>query len=151
MSQQSMNHLASLHSLFGSLSLLELLSWLLQRSWSIFVAQLLRIEEQPTMQISSLNLNLRKQLKKVQIYLMNYKSVYQTVEREEANVRTFLQSSQVKKRKMNSMVRMVKAKRGKEGCQGIINQVWRPVLQSFRSAKMKKQASVRSQRSAKQR
>lgn len=82
---------------------------------------------------------------------MNYKSVYQTVEREEANVRTFLQSSQVKKRKMNSMVRMVKAKRGKEGCQGIINQVWRPVLQSFRSAKMKKKASVRSQRSAKQR
>ena len=81
---------------------------------------------------------------------MNYKSVYQTVEREEANVRTFLQSFQVKKRKMNSMVRMVRAKRGKEGCQGIINQVWRPALQSFRSAKMKKKASVRSQRSAKQ-
>ena len=82
---------------------------------------------------------------------MNYKSVYQTVEREEANVRTFLQSSQAKKRMMNSMVRTVKARRGKEGCQGITNQVWRPVLHSFRSTKMKKKASGRSQRSAKQR
>ena len=82
---------------------------------------------------------------------MNYRSVSQTVEREEANVKTFLQSSQLKKVKMNLMVRTEKEKRRKEGCQGIINQVWRPELHNFRSTRMKKMASVRNKRNAKQR
>ena len=81
---------------------------------------------------------------------MSYRNVSQIVERKEALAK-ILQYSKVRKSMMNSKVKMVKVKKGREAYQGIINQASRMVANSLKLAKTKMMAPVRSQKSVNKR
>ena len=81
---------------------------------------------------------------------MSYRNVSQIVERKEALAK-ISQYSKVRKSMMNSKVKMVKVKKGREAYQGIINQASRMVANSLKLAKTKMMAPVRSQKSVNKR
>ena len=81
---------------------------------------------------------------------MSYRNVSLIVERKEALAK-ISQYSKVRKSMMNSKVKMVKVKKGREAYQGIINQASRVVANSLKLAKTKMMAPVRSQKSVNKR
>ena len=81
---------------------------------------------------------------------MSYRSVSKIVEKKEALAK-ISQYSKVRKSLMNSKVKTVKAKKGREAYQGIINQASRVVAISLKSVKMKRMEPVRSQKSVSKR